>query len=92
MVEGQATNKQDIQDHTAAPHIDLGPGVQLAINDLGSRVVGRAAAGFQEVTVGHDVAQAEIGNLDIEVVVKQQILGLEIAVDDLVAMAVLDSA
>ena len=69
--EGQPTTEHNIEDYAAAPHIDLGSGIQLSTNDFGRGVVGTAAAGLEEISVRHNIAQTEVGNLDIEVVVEQ---------------------
>ncbi|PLN78809.1 hypothetical protein BDW42DRAFT_174170 [Aspergillus taichungensis] len=92
VIEGQTADQQHVEDDTATPDVDLGPGVELAGDDLGGGVVGAAAAGLEEVAVGHDVAEAEIGDLDVFLAVDEEVLGLEVAVDDLVAMAVLHGA
>ena len=91
IVKGQTTDEQHIENHTAAPYIDFGAGIQLATNDLGCRVVGTAAARLEEIPVGHDVAQPKVGNLDIQVLVQKQIFWFQIPVHNLVTMAVLDS-
>ena len=55
---------------------------------LGSSVIGRAAAGSQELSVCHHVGQPEIRDLDIEVLIQQQILRLKIPVNDVVTVAI----
>ncbi|KAI3480495.1 hypothetical protein L1887_57341 [Cichorium endivia] len=92
VVERQSAAQHDVQDHAARPDVDLGPGVQPSGDDLGRGVVGAAAARLEKVAVGHDVGEAKVADLDVEVLVEQQILGLEVAVDDLVTVAVLHGA
>ena len=92
VVERQLPAQQHKQDHAAAPDIHLGAGVQLPADDFGSGVVWRSARSLKEVTVGHDVAEAEVGNLDVQVRVEEQVFWLQIAMHDLVAMAVFDGA
>ena len=88
VVKRQATTEHDVQNHAAAPNIDFGPRVQAAGDDLGRGVVGTAAAGFEKVAVAHQVGEAKVADLDVEKLVEQQVFGLEVAVGDLVLVAV----
>ena len=44
----------------------------LSRDDLGGGVVRRTARGLEEVAVAHDVGQAKVGNLDVQVLVEQE--------------------
>ena len=81
VVKRQRPAQQRVEDHAARPHVDLGPCVELAADDLGRRIVRRPARRLEEVAVAHEVAQAKVGDLDGEAVaaVEQQVLGLEVA-------------
>jgi len=50
---------------------------------LGRGVVGAAAAGLEEVAVAHDVGQPKVGDLDVHLGVKQQVLWFQVAVHHL---------
>lgn len=58
------------------------------VRHLRSSIVWTAAAGFQEMPISHDIAQAKISNLDVHLAVQQQVLWLEIPVHHHIAMAV----
>lgn len=92
IVKRQSTHQQHIEDYTAAPHINLGSRVQLSRNHLRSGIVGTATAGLQEIAIRHDIAQPEIGDLDVLLAVDQQVLWFQVAVNDLVSVAVFDGA
>jgi hypothetical protein len=92
VVKRQAPAQQRIQDHATAPHVHLGARVQAARDDLGRSIVGAPAAGLEEVAVAHHVAQAEVGDLDVALGVEEEVLGLQVAVHDHVAVAVLHAA
>ena len=67
VVEGEGSTEEGIEDDPARPDVHFGPCVQIARDDLGGGVVGGAAGGAEEVAVFHDVAEAEIGELDVVV-------------------------
>ena len=51
----------------------------LSTDNLRGSVVGRAAAGSEEVSIGHDVRETEISNLDIVVLIEKEIFRLQIS-------------
>jgi hypothetical protein len=51
----------------------------------------RASAGIQKDSVAHDVAQPEIGDFHVSVLVEENVLGFEVAVADLVCVEVFDA-
>lgn len=89
--ERQPAAEHDIEDNPATPDVDLGPRIESAADDLRRGVVRAAAARLQEVAVLDLIREAEVGDLDVEVVVEENVLGLEVAVDDLEAVGVLDA-
>mmetsp|Transcript_7285 Transcript_7285/g.26071 ORF Transcript_7285/g.26071 Transcript_7285/m.26071 type:complete len:273 (+) Transcript_7285:1135-1953(+) len=91
VVEGQRAAEQRVQDDATAPHVHLRARVHEAGDDLGRRVVGRAARGAQERAILHHVRQAEVSDLDVVVLVQQQVLRLEVSVHHLVEVAVLNA-
>lgn len=80
------------------------PRHSLSRNDLGCGIVWTTTGCLQEVAISHQVGEAKVSNLDVVVGVKEEtgcqncrgtadsLLGFEVAVYDVVTMAVLDSA
>ena len=81
IVEGKAGAQQNIENDTTTPNVNLGPSIQLSSHHFRGCIVWTATTSFEEVAVRHDVTQTKIGNLDIEGVVEEQVLGLQITVD-----------
>eukprot|EP00760_Papus_ankaliazontas_P023561 PhM_4_TR2067/c4_g1_i1/m.99921 len=93
VVEGQVTRKHDKENHTAAPHISHEAIVALLLEDLGGDVVGCAADGLEQRavalgTAALEVGESEITDLEVVIAVKQEVLGLEVAVGDALLVAV----
>uniref|UniRef100_A0A1I8I6A6 ABM domain-containing protein n=1 Tax=Macrostomum lignano TaxID=282301 RepID=A0A1I8I6A6_9PLAT len=88
VIEGQRAAQQGEQDDAGRPDVHLRPDVQLAGDYLRGGVVRAAAAGAQELAIGHDVGEAEVRDLHIQIGVQQQVLRLEVAVHDHVLVAV----
>lgn len=91
VVEGQRAAEQRVEDDAARPDIDLGTGVEFARDDLGCGIVGAAAARAQKLAVHHHVAQAKVGDLDVQVRIEQQVLRLQVAVHHHVPVTVVDA-
>uniref|UniRef100_G1LXM0 Uncharacterized protein n=1 Tax=Ailuropoda melanoleuca TaxID=9646 RepID=G1LXM0_AILME len=95
VVVGHGATDHDEEDHAQAPdvvHLGL---VGDALQHLGGRVCRRPAEGLAEDDAAAAVPQAalgeaEVGQLDVEVLVEEEVLALEISVDDVQVMAVLD--
>ena len=84
VVKGKSAAQQGVEDDPTRPDVDLGPGVELARDDLRRGVVWRAATRPQELSVCHHVGQAKVSYLDVLLLVQQQVLGLQVAVDHIV--------
>ena len=80
VVEGQRAHEQRVQDDAARPDVRLAAVVLLAAYDLRAGVVRRAAARLQHRAVHLQRRHAEVGYLDVQLVVQQQILRLQISV------------
>mmetsp|Transcript_10454 Transcript_10454/g.43278 ORF Transcript_10454/g.43278 Transcript_10454/m.43278 type:complete len:343 (+) Transcript_10454:2484-3512(+) len=91
VVEGEGAAQERVQDHPARPHVHLRTAVELTGDNLRRGVVRRPARRLQKVPVPHHVAQAKVRDLHVGLGVQQEVLGLEIAVDHHVAVAVLDA-
>ena len=92
IIEGKSANEEDVENDATAPDVDFWASIQLAPNDFWCSVIWTATTGLEEVPVCHDVAQAEVCNLDVHVLVQQQILRLQITMNNLMSVTVLDSA
>jgi hypothetical protein len=57
-------------------------------DDFGGQVVGRAAE--RPCDVGHLFGETKVGNLEVTMAVEQQVLGLQVAVDDVVRVQVVE--
>ena len=76
--------RRERQDHAAAPNVAETPVVAGILEDLGGDVVRAAAGGVLQgaAVVGvlaDERGQAEVGNLDVHVLVQEQVLGLDVA-------------
>eukprot|EP00968_Pinguiococcus_pyrenoidosus_P008168 scaffold576_cov260-Pinguiococcus_pyrenoidosus.AAC.32 len=89
VVEWERPAEQCVQDDATAPDIHLGARVEIAGDDLRGRVVRGPARGAQKLSVLHEVAEAEVGDLDVVVRIEQQVLRLEVPMHDVVKVAVL---
>ena len=60
-------------------------------DDLGTGVVGTTAARLEELAAALERGHAKVGDLDVALAVEEQVLGLEVTVADVEAVAVVDS-
>lgn len=90
IVKRQSATQQDVQDDATTPDINLRSSIKLAIDNFRGSIVGTATAGLEKAAVVHYIGQTEIGNLDIELFIKQKVLGLEISMGNLVSVTVLN--
>ena len=89
--EGKPSTKHHIEDHSATPNINLRSGVETTTNNFRGGVVGTSATRFEEVAVLDLTRETEVGNLDIQVVVEQDVFWLEIPMNDLEFVAIFDA-
>jgi len=91
-IEGRHTRKNDVSDDTGGPDIALL--VVVLVEDLRGDIVGGSKL-FVKVTVGvEDEGGTEVNDLDLIellVLLKQNILGLKITVNNVSLMAVVDA-
>lgn len=90
-VEWQTTGQQDVQEHSAGPHIDL-RSVSSTEKDIRSDVEGGTASSLKGLA-GVQLGQTKVGDLDLQVllIVQEHVLELEIAMDDSNTVEVLQS-
>eukprot|EP00048_Salpingoeca_helianthica_P014951 m.224374 g.224374 ORF g.224374 m.224374 type:complete len:370 (-) comp16456_c0_seq1:877-1986(-) len=74
-----------IRHHTERPPVHL-VSVKLVANNLGSKIVWRAAegVGFAGGVTGHVLCKTKVGNVDVPRAVKHHVVQLEVAIEDLV--------
>ncbi len=92
VVEGEAAGHHLVHDDADAPPVDGAPVVHV-LQHLRGQVLRGAAEGLggaAEVDVL--LAQAEVGDLDVAVLVQEEVLQLEVAVDDAKLVQVVDGA
>mmetsp|Transcript_8808 Transcript_8808/g.28374 ORF Transcript_8808/g.28374 Transcript_8808/m.28374 type:complete len:234 (-) Transcript_8808:396-1097(-) len=89
VVKGERAAEQGVKDDPARPDVHLGTRVELARDDLRRRIVWRATRRLKKVAVLHHVGQAKVSDAQLLLRVEQQILGLKIAVDHRVLVAIL---
>mmetsp|Transcript_17100 Transcript_17100/g.42875 ORF Transcript_17100/g.42875 Transcript_17100/m.42875 type:complete len:270 (+) Transcript_17100:1933-2742(+) len=100
--KGRAAGEQLVREHAHAPAVHLGGvadggvllvvgGVLLdgAVQDLGGQVVDGAQPRVGHLVLGVD-GQPKVGDLDLEGVVEQDVLGLDVSVRDAVGVQVVD--
>ena len=76
-----------VDEHARRPPVD-GLAVALGLDDLGREVLGRAAERPRAVL--DQLGEAEVDDLQVALAVEQQVLGLEVAVDDVAVVEVLE--
>jgi hypothetical protein len=91
VVEGQVPAEHRVEDHACGPDVHAEPHVLLPRYHLRCRVARRAAGRLEQLVAFVEVAQAEVDDLDVLVLVQQQVLGLEVSVDDAELVDVLDA-
>ena len=84
-----STNQQ-LTNHTQRPHVTLSA-IRNALQNFRGDISRRAALRRQTIRTGTALGKAKVGNLELPIVagtLQQQILGLQIAVGNLLAVAV----
>lgn len=92
IIKGDLAADEDVQDDAKAPHVDLRARVCFGLKELGSGEVQAPTEGLEVATGRKEVAETKVNNLNVARLADQDILNLEIAVDDAVAMAVVQGA
>lgn len=83
---------QNIEDDAETPHVNLWSGVGSCLKELWGGKVETATKCLQMTAGCEEVAETKVDNLDIAGLADEDVLDFEIAVDDAVAMAVVECA
>jgi hypothetical protein len=78
----QIATKQRKENHTTAPYITQIRNIALSCDHLRCSIARGAACSFEKLSILKSVAETEVNDLDIPVVIKQQILGLQVTMND----------
>jgi hypothetical protein len=90
VVKRHFTTYQNVQDDAETPHVDLGPRVLLRLQEFWRSKVQTPAKCLELAPGREKIAQAEVDDLDVARLADENVLDLEVAVDDAVAMAVVE--
>lgn len=82
ILEWEVAASHGIENDTCAPYIRIEPMVPLPGDHLRRRVAWTATGCLEHFTFLVHVGQTEVDDLDVVLVVKQQVFGLEVAVAD----------
>jgi len=91
ILEGKPPTEHHVEDHSTTPNVDFRTGVESTTNDFRGGIIGAPTTRFQEVAVLDLAREAEVRNLDVQVLVKQDVFRLEISVNNFEFVAVLDA-
>lgn len=83
---------QHVEDNTKAPNVDFGASVGAGLEQLGGGKVETAAEGLEVATRGKEVAQTKVNDFDISRLADEDVFDFQVAVDDAVAVAVVEGA
>ena len=91
VVEWESSYQKRVEDDTTGPDVRSRAIVLLAHDDLGCGIVRAATCGEKHVVSPLPDRHAEVCDLNVFVAVEEEVLGLQVAVRDVEAMAVVDS-
>jgi hypothetical protein len=90
VVKGHFAAHQDIKDDAETPHVDLGPCVLLGLQEFRRGKVQTPAEGLELAAGREEIAQAKVDDFDVARLANQNVLNLQIAMDNAVAVAVVE--
>jgi len=91
ILEGQIAAHQGKENNTTAPQVAKRWDIAVACDHLRRCVARGAACRFQQLTIPEDVAEPEVDNLYILVLIEQEVLRLQIPVHDVHGMDLLQA-
>jgi hypothetical protein len=69
------------QNHTTAPYITQIGNIPLSCNHLWCSIAWRTTCRFEKLPILKSIAETEVDNFDVPVIIEQQILWLEITMN-----------
>ena len=78
VVERHFPTYEHVEHDAEAPHVDLGPGVDFGVEELGRGEVERAAEGGEMVDGVVEVGEAKVDELDVPRLRDKDVLDFEI--------------
>lgn len=87
--KGRVADEHFVQEDTECPPVDC-LAVPLVEDDLGGKILRRAAQGPRPRRRLHVLGKAEVAQFEVARLVEQDVFGLEIAVEDVVGVEVLE--
>jgi len=92
IIKRHLSTNQDVKHDTKTPNINLRPRIGSSLQQLRGGKVQAATKGLEVTARCKEVAQAKVDDLDVARLANKYIFDLEIAVDDTVPMAIIESA
>ena len=89
LLEGENALNDDEKDDSNGEHVDICAFVLLALLDFGSHVCHGATVGLESIDV-LVASEAEVGQLEVQIVVDENVLEFEVAMHDSTSVNVLD--
>lgn len=89
-IEGKVAHAHRIEDDTQAPDVDLERVVWLSGQHFRRSIAGTSTGCAEHFPLSVDVAEPEVDDLDVVLIVQQHVFGLEIAMNDSYLVQVLD--
>jgi hypothetical protein len=87
----QIATKKRKENHTTAPNIAQVWNIALSCDHLWRSIAWRAACRFEELPILKSVAETKVNDLDIPMVVKQEILRLEVSMNHIHSVDLLNA-
>jgi hypothetical protein len=90
VVKRQTPDQESVKDDTTRPDVTEFPFVAVAVDDLWTGIVRRAAGCFEKIGMGIPCRHAKVSNLNVVVAVNEDVLWLEIPMSNGAAVKVVD--
>mmetsp|Transcript_154187 Transcript_154187/g.287446 ORF Transcript_154187/g.287446 Transcript_154187/m.287446 type:complete len:260 (-) Transcript_154187:29-808(-) len=92
LIERQFSTKQGVQDDATRPDVNLWSSVSTsAVEKLWCCIIWRTAGRFQKLPWYHPCSESKIGDLHVEIVAHEDVLGLYVTMHNHVSMTMVDT-
>lgn len=92
VIEREEPETHSVQYDPRAPYINLGRVVDLSTQHLRRSITGTATCSLERLSFGVNIAESEVNNFDIELIIQQYVLRLQVAMHHPHLLQVLNSA